>query len=92
MPKLPTVASGGLPGFEAFIWNGIVVRAGTPEATVARLHAELKKALAQPDVQEKIRTLGFEPIASSPRDFREYMSTESARSAQVVRNASIRLE
>jgi len=91
-PTLPTVAGGGLPGFEAFIWNGIVVRAGTPEATVIRLHAELTKALAQQDVQERIRALGFEPIASSPRAFREYMSTETARSTQLVRSANIRLE
>lgn len=92
LPDLPTVASGGVPDFEASLWNGIVVPSGTPAIVVERLNAEIVRALAQPDVQERIRALGFESVGSTPAAFGGFIRREIERSARVVREANIRVE
>src|SRR5689334_23894443 len=68
-PDLPTIAESGLPGFDINTWFGIFVPAGTPHAIVERLHAEFTRALAAPDVREKMLALGAEPVGSRPEEF-----------------------
>ncbi|MBL0140917.1 MAG: tripartite tricarboxylate transporter substrate binding protein [Betaproteobacteria bacterium] len=84
-PDLPTIAESGLPGFDISTWFGIFVPAGTPKPAVDRLHAEFVRALAAPDVREKMLALGAEPVGSTPAEFAAYVKTEAARYAKLIR-------
>jgi len=75
LPDLPTIAEAGVPGYEATSWNGFAVRAGTPHAVIDRLQGETRKAMAVPEVKEKMFSLGIEPVGSTPEQF----SGQSAR-------------
>jgi tripartite-type tricarboxylate transporter receptor subunit TctC len=84
-PDLPTIAESGLPGFDISTWFGIFVPAGTPRDVVERLHAEFTKALAMPDVRERMLVLGAEPVASKPEEFAAYIRTEADKYARVIK-------
>lgn len=90
-PDVPTVAE-AIPGFEASQWYGIVAPAGTPDAVVARLNAEIVKAMADPAVVERLAQEGAEAWTTTPDAFRSHITTETARWAEVVRKAGIRAE
>ena len=66
LPDVPTVAESGYPGFEADQWYGVVAPAGTPAALVAQLNAEINKALALPDVKQRLAALGAEVSPAGP--------------------------
>src|SRR5512139_2652258 len=84
-PELPTVAEAGLPGFDISTWFGIFVPAGTPRPVVDRLHDEFVKALAAPDVREKMLNLGAEPVGNTPEEFAAYVRSEAAKYAKLVK-------
>jgi tripartite-type tricarboxylate transporter receptor subunit TctC len=84
-PDLPTIAESGLAGFDISTWFGIFVPAGTPREAVERLHAEFTRALAAPDVREKILTLGAEPVGNRPEEFAAYIRREAAKYARVIK-------
>jgi tripartite-type tricarboxylate transporter receptor subunit TctC len=84
-PDLPTIAESGLPGFDISTWFGIFVPAKTPREAVDRLHAEFTRALAAPDVREKMLNLGAEPVASQPEEFAAYIRAESEKYARVIK-------
>jgi tripartite-type tricarboxylate transporter receptor subunit TctC len=69
-PDVPTIAESGFPGFEASVWYGFIAPAATPKPVIARLHAEVQKALASPEVKERLAAAGGEvlpgPVSSSP--------------------------
>ena len=92
MPNLPTVAESGLPGYEASSWYGVLAPAGTPREIVARLNAELVKALAQPEVRTSLLAEGAEPIGGSPEQFAAHIRSEMERLGKLIREAKIRLE
>ena len=93
MPELPTVAeSAGLPGYEATTWQGLVFPAATPTAIVARMSAETAKVLALNDVRDRLRDLGYEPVASSPQQFTAYISAELEKWTKVIKSAGFKLE
>ena len=91
-PELPTVAESGLPGFDISTWFGIFVPAGTPRDIVERLHAEFTKALAEPDVREKMVALGAEPVGNKPEEFAAYIRSESAKYARVIRASGAKVD
>ena len=84
-PELPTIAESGLPGFDISTWFGVFVPAGTHRDIVDRLHGEFVKALALPDIREKMLNLGAEPVASSPEEFAAYIRVESDKYARVIK-------
>src|SRR5436190_3978068 len=84
-PDLPTIAESGLPGFDINTWFGIFVPAGTPREAVDRLHAEFTRALALPDIREKITNLGAEPVGSRPEEFAAYVKSEGEKYARVIK-------
>ena len=84
-PELPTIAESGLPGFDISTWFGIFVPAGTPREVVDRLHAEFVKALAAPEVREKMVNLGAEPVGNKPEEFAAYIRTEADKYARVIK-------
>ena len=77
-PDLPTMAEAGLKGYETSTWGGVLAPAGTPKDVVARLNAEINKALAAPDVKEKLAAAGVEPAGGSPAQFTAFIQSEMA--------------
>jgi tripartite-type tricarboxylate transporter receptor subunit TctC len=91
-PELPTIAESGLPGFDISTWFGIFVPAGTPRPVVDRLHAEFTRALAAPDVREKMLALGAEPVGSTPEQFAAYVKAEAAKYAKLVKASGAKVD
>ena len=92
VPDVPTLDEAGLKGYEIVGWNGLFLPAGTPNAVVARLHAETVKALALPDLKERLSGMGAEGVGSSPVQFGAFVKAEIKKWAQVVRDAGLRVE
>ncbi len=92
LPGLPTIAESGFPGYEASSWYGILAPAGTPRDIVARLNAELSKALEQPEVRSSLLAEGAEPVGGTPEQFAAHIRAEKERLGKVIRDAKIRLE
>jgi len=88
-PEVPTVSESGLPGFEFQSWFAIMVPAGTPKDIVARLHAEVVKALADAEVREKLGVLGLTPRGSSPEELRKATAEQLAKYARLMKQAGI---
>ena len=91
-PELPTVAESGIPGYEVYEWNAVFAPAGAPAAIVQRLHTEFAKALAAPDVRERIAGLGGEIAATPPADTERWLATQLDKWAQVVRTSNIKID
>ena len=91
-PDLPTIAESGLPGFDISTWFGIFAPAGTPRPVVDRLHDEFAKALAAPDVREKMLNLGAEPVGNTPEEFAAYVKAEAAKYAKLVKASGAKVD
>jgi len=91
LPDTPTVAE-SLPGFAAQSWVGLLAPAGTPKDIVARLHAELTKALTDPEVRGKLAAQGFDVVGSTPAEFLAFARAESDKWAKVIRDHQVRVE
>ena len=91
MPDLPAIAE-QLPGFEIVGWYGVIGPANLPTPIVAKLHAELVKALNSPDVRERILADGSEPIGSSPETFRQFMLADTVKWAKVVKESGAKAD
>jgi tripartite-type tricarboxylate transporter receptor subunit TctC len=89
LPDVPTTVEAGYPNSEYVFWVALLAPAGTPKAVVDRLNAEALKALASPEVKERLTTLGAEPMPMSPAQFDAFLKAETARMAQVVKAAKI---
>jgi len=92
MPEVPTSVEAGFPQLQAVNWYGLLAPAGTPRPIVERLHAELVKVMAAPEVRERLRAQGGEPDSRSPEQFAEFMRAEHARWGKVIRDAGIKSE
>ena len=93
LPETRTVAESGYPGFESGSWNGIAVRAGTPDAIVRRLHKEIVAVLKDSQqVRTSIEASGARVVASTPEQFGDYVRGEIAKWRRVVATAGIRIE
>jgi tripartite-type tricarboxylate transporter receptor subunit TctC len=91
LPEVPTVAeSGGLPEFAVSIWVGVVAPPGTPKEIVDRLNAEIRKAVAMPDIREHLEALGADPASDTPEQFSAYIAAETAQWLKVARAAKIK--
>ncbi len=90
LPEAPTVAESGYPGFESNSWQGIVTRAGTPRAVVARLNGEAVKVLNLPEVKNAIVSQGNDIVASSPEAFLAYMRSEMEKWGKVIQTADVK--
>ncbi len=89
LPDVPTVAETHA-GFEADQWYGLVAPAGTPAERVARLNAEVNRALAAPEVQQQLATEGALPMPTTPAAFGELIAREIPRWAEVVRAGKVK--
>jgi tripartite-type tricarboxylate transporter receptor subunit TctC len=93
MPDVPTTAEAGLPSYQIDGgWFGMFAPANTPPEIVDRLHREVRTAVADPGVAGKLATLGVDPVATSPADFKQFVSAEIRKQAEAVRIAGIEPE
>jgi tripartite-type tricarboxylate transporter receptor subunit TctC len=90
LPEVPTMAEAGYPDIEGEAWFAVIVPARTPKEIVALLHGEIVKTIALPDMKERMATLGFDPVGSSPEDCAAQFRTEAAKWAKVIREAGIK--
>jgi tripartite-type tricarboxylate transporter receptor subunit TctC len=86
------VAEAGLTGYDSTGWFGVVATAGTPQAIVDRLNAEITAALNDEQVKTAMRNLGVEPAPSRPEAFEAYIRTETAKWGKVIKQASIKMD
>lgn len=92
MPDIPTMAEATGHDLPADIVTGFMVPAGTPKAIIDLLHREVVKVMAQPDVRKRLADMGFDPVASSPEEFAEWVRSETVRWGNVIRDAKIGLQ
>jgi len=93
LPDVPTVKETGVADFVADNWYGVLVPTGTPKPVIDRLHAEITKAVMQPDVRERFAGAGLETRSSkSPREFGAFVANDVARWADVIKRANIKME
>jgi tripartite-type tricarboxylate transporter receptor subunit TctC len=92
LPDMPTIAESGYPGFEMVSWHSILAPAKTPQPIITRLHGELVKVLAQPDVKERFAGMGLDTVGSTPQALAQHIKSETARFAKVIAAAGIKPE
>jgi len=92
LPGLPTVAASGLPGYQAQGWFGLLAPKATPPAVVARLHDDVSKVLALPEVRKDLIAKGAEPGSQSVAEFGRFIADEQAKWARLVKEAGIVME
>ncbi len=92
MPDVPTVAESGYPGFVTGSWQGVLAAASTPPEIVARLNAEFAKALAIPEIRERLMAQGAEPRPMTSVQFAEFLRGDTAKWTQLAKETGIKLE
>ena len=92
MPDVPTVAEMGLPGYEGVLWIGLVAPAGTPKPVIEKLAAAVKRALATPELSERLRRDGIEPVGSSSEEFGALITREIAQWRALAKSVNITLD
>jgi len=92
LPGVPTMAEAAGHELVADIVNGFMTRAGTPRPIIDRIHGEIAKIMTQPEVRERLATLGFEPVGNTPEQFAAWIRSEMAKWAKVIRDAHIALQ
>lgn len=90
LPEVPTIAEGGVPGFDYPIWYGIWVRSGTPAAVVEKLAKDIARALAVPDLREQLAKHGADPMSMTQPDFAHFVLRESESAARIMKAAGIK--
>jgi len=92
MPSIPTVAESGLPEFEASSWFGLLGPADLPGEIVAKLNAEVLRALKLPELRDKLTQQGADPVGSTPEEFAAYIKAETIKWEKVVKASGAKAE
>ncbi|HKW37424.1 MAG TPA: tripartite tricarboxylate transporter substrate binding protein [Burkholderiales bacterium] len=92
LPDVPTVAEAGLPNFEVTTFYGMLAPAGTPAAIVRRLNAELVRIMHSQELKDRLATMATEPATDTPEEFAEFLKRETAKWAEVVRKAGLKVD
>ena len=91
-PDVPTVAELGFPGFDATTWYGLVGPKGLPVGMAKRMNEDINRALAMPDVAERLNMAGAEDSGGSQERFAEFMRSERAKYVALVKDAGIKID
>ena len=91
-PDIPTVAESGLPGYEAQVWQSVVVPAGTPREVIAKLNAELTRIMRLPETQERLSASGLVPMSSTPEELGAYIRSETAKWGKIIKDLGLKVE
>jgi len=92
LPDVPTVAESGLPGFDALNWYPMMAPTGTPRDIIMRLNSDAIKALAAPDVKEKLMAQGLIPTPMTPEQLGQFIREDYERWAKVIKAANVKLD
>jgi tripartite-type tricarboxylate transporter receptor subunit TctC len=92
IPDVPTMAEAGYPDIEFDNWFGVFVPAGTPGEIIALLNREIVNSTTLPDVRARLVTLGFDPVGSTPAEFRKQIEVELEKWTKVIRAANIKAQ
>jgi tripartite-type tricarboxylate transporter receptor subunit TctC len=91
-PNVPTIAESGQKGFDMVSWQAMFVPANTPQPVIDRLHAEVMKVLALPEIQARLKGFGMEPSSMTPAQLLAYQKAEVEKWARVIKAANIKAE
>ena len=92
-PALPTIAESGYPGYEVTGWNGLLAPAGTPRAVIAKLNAEVSRAMKQPDLVQRLSGAFYDVAApNTPEQFGAYIRQEIAKWAKLVKDTGAKVD
>jgi tripartite-type tricarboxylate transporter receptor subunit TctC len=89
LPEFPTVAA-FVPGYEAYVWNGIGTPRSTPATIVVELNKAINVALADPDIAARLADLGAEPMPMTPAEFGQLIASETEKWANAIRTVGIK--
>lgn len=92
LPDVPTVAESGYPGFITGSWQGLLAAANTPSDIVAKLNAEVVKALANPEIRERLTSQGADPRPMTPAQFGDFLKAETTKWIALVKETGIKLD
>ena len=92
LPNVPTVAEGGVKGYEAVNWYGVMMPAGAPKELVARLNADIVRVLKEPDVKERFASEGGDIVADTPDQFAAFIRREIPKWSKVVKEAGAKVD
>ena len=89
LKDVPTLSESGLPGYDMNGWSGLLVTGGTPPKIIGRLHDEIVKVLAMPDVKSRFSGMGFETVGNSPKEFQAFIEREVKKWGKIVKSLNI---
>jgi tripartite-type tricarboxylate transporter receptor subunit TctC len=92
IPQVPTMQEAGVAGYEVLQWNGLFAPARTPQTVLDRLYRELARALATPEVRQRLEAEGADPVGSTPGDFASFLRVEAEKWADVAKRSGTRLD
>lgn len=92
LPDIPTIAEGGVPGYQAVIWTGMFAPAKTPRPIIARLHKEVVRILQRPDFRERVSALGSDVVGSTPEEWGKFLASEIGKWARIAKIAGFKAE
>lgn len=92
LPDMPTLAEGGLPGFQAFLWFGLLTSAQTPKPLVAKLNTDIRRILTDADVKSRWLPIGLDPQPTTPQEFDKIVADEITAFSAIARAANIKAE
>jgi tripartite-type tricarboxylate transporter receptor subunit TctC len=93
LPEVPTLEeAGGPPALEVDSWLGLMAPRGTPPDAIRRINADVNRALADPEVLEQMRKLGFEPAPGTPEQFAQTIAADARRYGEIVRRTGAKAD
>ena len=90
LPEVPTLDESGLKGFQAVAWNGLTAPARTPKEVIAKLNADVLKVIRSPELVEKLKAEGSDPVGSSVEEYTRFLRDEIAKWSKVIKFANVR--
>jgi tripartite-type tricarboxylate transporter receptor subunit TctC len=91
-PQVPTMAESGLPGYDLYVWYGLLAPATTPSAVVSRLASESEKIMSLPEIRSRFAALGMEPRSGGPEQFARHIRAETEKWAKIIRESGAKAE
>ncbi len=92
LPDVPTLNESGLKGFEAVAWNGLTAPAKTPRDVIMKINADVIKVVSSPELRERLKAEGSDPVGSSPEQYAAFLRDEIAKWAKVIKFAGVKAD